>query len=115
MSRFHKTLFLSLGAMLLLAASSTSLSAQGKSKHYAVSSDRAVTVTREVLVKQGYEVVRVEREGDAQVIYYRRGNNGRGRGKGRLERMVVRREAERIVFVDTPQAILVDIDIRLKL
>lgn len=115
MSRIQKTLLLSLAALLLLAAGSTNLSAQGKSKHYAVSSDRAVTVTREVLVKQGYDVVRVEREGSEQVIYYRRGNNGRGRGKGRLERMVIRREAERVVFLDAPQAILVDIDLRLKL
>ncbi len=115
MPRFYKSLLLSLAAMLLLAASSTSLAAQGKSKHYAVSSDRAVTVTREVLGRQGYEVVRVEREGNEQVVYYRRGNNGRGKGKGRLERMVIRREAERVVFVDTPPAILVDIDVRLKL
>ena len=115
MSRFHKTLLLTLAAALLFAGRTTDLAAQGKSKHYAVSSDRAVTVTQEVLVKHGYDVVRVDREGDAQVIYYRRGNNGRGRGKGRLEKMVIRREAERVVFVDAPSAILVDINIRLKL
>jgi hypothetical protein len=91
------------------------LSAQGKSKHYAVTTDRAVSVTREVLRDQGFDVVRVVREGDAQVVYYHRGNNGRGRGKGRLEKMVIRRDADRVVFVDTPQAILVDIDVRLKL
>src|SRR5512144_2638258 len=104
MSRLLKALLLAVAAGLILVSVPNTLLAQGKSKHYAVSSDRALTVTREVLSKQGYDVVRVVREGDAQVVYYRRGNNGRGKGKGRLERMVIRREAERIVFVDTPQA-----------
>jgi hypothetical protein len=40
---------------------------------------------------------------------------GKGQGKGRLERMVVRRVENRIVFVDTPDAFLVQIDLRLKL
>lgn len=92
-----------------------SLAAQGKSKHYAVTGDRALTVTREVLGSQGFEVVRVARDGDTQVVYYRRGNNGRGKGKGKLEKMIIRREASRVVFVDTPTAILVDIDVRLRL
>jgi hypothetical protein len=115
MLRFCKGLLTASAAMLLLSGSWASLSAQGKAKHYAVSSDRAVSVTREVLVKQGFDVVRVERKGEAQVVYYRRGNNGRGKGKGKLERMVIRKEADRVIFVDTPAAILVDIDIRLKL
>ena len=38
-----------------------------------------------------------------------------GKGKGKLEKMVIRREAQRVVFVDTPAAILLDIDIRLRL
>lgn len=99
-------------ALVLLPAMAL---AQGKSKHYAVTTDKALTVTRNVLVKQGYDVVRVERDGDAQVVYYRRGNAGRGKGKGRLEKMVIRRDAERVVFVDAPPAVLVDIDLQLHL
>ena len=102
-------------AGLVLCFASTPLAAQGKGKHYAVSNDKAVTVTREVLVRQGYEVVRIEVDGPSQVVYYRAGNKGKGKGKGKLEKMVIRREAERVVFVDTPSAILVDIDFRLRL
>jgi hypothetical protein len=93
--------------------------AQGKGKdkpkHYAVSSDRAISVTRTVLVRQGYDVVRVERIGATQVVYYRAGNHGRGKGKGPLERMVIRTVERRIVFEDAPPAVLVDIDVNLKL
>jgi hypothetical protein len=88
---------------------------KGKEKHYAVSSDRAVTVTRDVLVRQGYTVVRVERVGATQVVYYRAGNHGRGKGKGPVERMVIRTVDRRVIFEDTPPALMVDIDVNLKL
>ena len=99
-------------ALTLLAGP---VAAQGNNKHYAVTQDRALAVTRDVLVKQGYEVVRVEAVGPTQVIYYRRGNQGNGKGKGKLEKFVIRRDADRIVFVDTPSSILVAIDVRLKI
>jgi hypothetical protein len=102
-------------AVVALCVSTGSLAAQGKGKQYKVTHDRAVSVTREVLVRQGYEVVRIETDGPTQVVYYRAGNKGKGKGKGKLEKMVIRREAERVVFVDTPSAILLDIDIRLRL
>ena len=101
--------------VVVLSLAATPLAAQGNGKRYKVTHDRAVTVTREVLVRQGYEVVRIETEGPTQVVYYRAGNRGKGKGKGRVEKMVIRREAERVVFVDTPPAILVDIDVRLRL
>ncbi len=103
---------LALGTM---AAAPAHAQGRGKGKHYAVSADRAMGVTRTVLERQGFEVVRVVHSGDAQVIYYRAGNHGRGRGKGPLERMVIRTVERRIVFEDTPSAILVDIDLNLKL
>jgi len=102
-------------AALVLCVGSTPLAAQGKGKHYAVSRDKAVSVTREVLERQGYEVIRIETDGQSQIVHYRAGNKGKGKGKGKLEKMVIRREAERIIFVDTPSAILVDIDLRLRL
>jgi hypothetical protein len=104
-------------AVLALAVSIAPAHAQGKGKdkHYAVSNDRAVTVTRNVLVRQGYDVVRIERVGATQVVYYRAGNRGRGRGKGPVEKMIIRTVERRIVFENTPPAIMVDIDVNLKL
>jgi len=101
--------------LLGLTLAASPLLAQGKSKHYVVTSDRALVVTREVLVNQGFEVVRVTNEGPSQVVYYRSGNRGRGKGKGRLEKLIIRREADHVVFIDTPQPILGAIDIRLHL
>jgi hypothetical protein len=102
-------------ALGTIAAAPARAQGPGKAKHYAVSADRAMGVARTVLERQGFEVVRVVRSADAQVIYYRAGNHGRGRGKGPLERMVIRTVERRIVFEDTPSAILVDIDLNLKL
>jgi hypothetical protein len=90
-----------------------------KPKHekgkYVVSRDRAVVVTREVLVRQGYEVVRVERSGLTQVVWYRRGNMGRGRGKGPMEKLVIRQVNDRVYFEETSPAVLLDIDVRIRL
>jgi hypothetical protein len=85
-------------------------------KRYAVAPDRAVIITREVLVRQGFEVDRVETVGNDQVVWYRAGNRGRGRGKGPPVRMVIRRDpvANKVVFLETPSPILVDIDVRLR-
>ena len=100
---------------LLVVTNVTGVRAQGKSKEYVASTDHAIVVTREVLVKQGFEVVRVEETAVSRVIWYRRGNNGKGKGKGRPEKLVIRRVADRVVFEETPAAFLVDIDVRLKL
>jgi hypothetical protein len=75
----------------------------------------AVVVSREVLVKHGFSVVRVEQVGVTQVIYYRRGNNGRGRGGGPMEKMVVRPSGQIVVFESTPAPVLADIKIKLGL
>src|SRR5438067_1646252 len=58
-------------AIAALVAFAAPLTAQGKGpKKYAVTNDRALVVTREVLVKQGYEVVRVENSGRDYVVWY---------------------------------------------
>lgn len=107
--------------------SGTEVQAQGKSKESSpvipgasnrkkvkvMSTGDAVVVAREVLVKHGYEVVRVDVVKDTRVIYYRAGNRGRGKGKGKLEKIVVRREPDRVVFVDAPSKVLVDINVRI--
>ena len=87
--------------------------AGNKKKVKVVSTNEAVVVARDILIKHGYEVVRVDVVENTRVIYYRVGNRGRGRGHGRLQKIVVRREPERVVFVDAPRAVLVDINVRL--
>jgi hypothetical protein len=114
--RFVAGLALVLGALALSAVPAHAQGkGKGKDKHYAVTSDRAVNVTRTVLVRQGFDVVRIERVGATQVVYYRAGNHGRGKGKGPLERMVIRTVDRRVVFEEVPPAVMVDIDVNLKL
>lgn len=113
----RQVLWSSLTVVALLGIAAAPAQAQGKSKdkHYRVSSDRALSVTRTVLVEQGYRVVRVDRVGATQVIYFRRGNNGRGKGKGPLQRMVIRTVRDRVFFEEAEPSVLVNIDVKLKL
>src|SRR2546429_9099430 len=91
-----------------LVVCATPLGAQGKGpKKNAVSNDRALIVTKEVLVKQGYEVVRVENSGRDYVVWYRRGNRGRGRGKGPSAKMAIPRTEDRVALLMVPSGILV--------
>ena len=103
--------------LAVVASAVVPLAAQGRGpkKEFVVAPNRAISITREVLVHQGFEVVRIETVRNDQVIYYRRGNMGRGKGKGPIVKMVVRRVENRVVFVDTPDGILVDINLRLRL
>jgi hypothetical protein len=113
----RQVLWSGLALVALVATSAVPAHAQGKVKykHYAVTSDRAVTVTRTVLVQRGYNVVRVERIGATHVVYYRRGNMGRGRGRGPIQRMVIRMVRDRVIFEETEPSVLLDIDVKLKL
>jgi hypothetical protein len=86
------------GGALALTLLAAPVAAQGNSKRYAVTEDKALAVTRDVLVKQGYDVVRVEVVGPTQVVYYRRGNQAMGR-KGQAGEIVIRHGP---IFVDTP-------------
>jgi len=86
----------------------------GQAKKKVVTADQAIVATREVLVSHGYEIVRVERVHMTRVVYYRRGNMGRGKGKGPIERIVIRPEPDRVVFVSPPpRGLMVDINVRL--
>jgi hypothetical protein len=103
---------------LLAVLAAAPVIAQGhgsKKKEFVVAPDRAVSVTRDVLVRQGFEVIRIEKVKDDQIVYYRRGNMGKGKGKGPPLKMIIRRVENRVVFVDTPDAVLMDINVRLKL
>ncbi len=102
-------------AVLVLGLATPAM-AQGKAKKtFAVSTDRALVVTRTVLVDGGYDVVRVEQVEGAQVVYYRRGNMGKGKGKGPLMKMVIRRVEDHIVFEETPSDLMVSIELKLRL
>ena len=103
-------------AFLTLGILATALAAQGKApKKYAVTTDHALVVSKEVLVKQGYEVVQVENSGRDYIVWYRRGNKGHGKGKGPPVKMVIHRVEDRVVFLSAPSEVMVDIDVRLKL
>lgn len=84
----------------------------GQAKKVA-SPERAVSVARDVLVAQGFTVVRVEQLSGRQVVYYRRGNMGRGKGQGPLMKMYVRPAADRIVFEQAPPKALIEINLKL--
>ena len=86
----------------------------GQAKKHVVTADQAIVATRDVLVSHGYEIVRVETVQTTRVVYYRRGNMGRGRGKGPIERIVIRPEPDRVVFVSPPpKGLMIDINVRL--
>src|SRR5262245_39223735 len=75
---------------------------RGRGKKKVVTADQAIFATRQVLVSHGYEIVRVETFRTTRVVYYRRGNMGRGKGQGPIERIVIRPEPDRVVFVSPP-------------
>lgn len=116
MSAGRKLLWSCLALVVLLASRTVPAHAQGegKYKHYVISNERAISVTRRVLIHQGYTVVRIQRVGPTHVVYYRRGNMGRGKGKGPLQRMVIRTVRDRVMFEETEPTVLVDIDIKLR-
>src|SRR5690348_7420338 len=117
---------LPLCAAVAFVALSVPLSAQGRGRGLSdklppgqakkqVTTSQAVVVTRDVLSMHGFEVVRVETLKSERVIYYRRGNNGRGRGLGPVERMIVRPSGSTVVFESAPKSVLLDLRVRLGL
>ena len=109
-----KHLLLVAGVLSLFAVPAIA-QGHGPKKEFVVPQSRAVIVTKDVLARQGFEVIKIEHVGNDQVVYYRRGNMGKGKGKGPPLKMIIRRVENRVVFVDTPDAVLVDINVRLRL
>ena len=116
--RWHLTI----AAFLAVSASASPALAQGRGHATArgiapgqakkqVTPAQAVTVSREMLVLHGFGVVRVETTKTGQV----RGNNGRGRGLGPVEKMIVRPSGSIVVFEAAPEEVLLDIRLRLGL
>jgi hypothetical protein len=117
MRALRQVIWSGLATVALLSVSAVPGHAQGKGEHkrYAVTGDRAVIVTRTVLGERGYKVVRVQQVGPTRVVYYRRGNMGRGKGWGPVRRLVIRTVRDRVVFEEAEPEVLVDIDVKLKL
>jgi hypothetical protein len=115
MPAFRQVLWAGLAALTLSGLATAPVHAQGKgkAKRYAITSDRAMSVTRTVLVQQGYHVVRVERVGLTQVVYYRVKKHKHS--KKPLQRLVIRTVRDRVVFEDAEPSVLIDIDMKLKL
>jgi hypothetical protein len=86
---------------------------KGDKEQPAVTLDLALSATKQVLVQQGFEVLSVETLSDRQIVMYRAGNQGRGRGKGPPARLVIRRVENRIVLDDTPDNLKVAIGVKL--
>ena len=57
--------------------------------------------------------MRIEQEDDFQIVYYRRGNRGRGRGGGPVERLVIRWTPKRLEVRDAPDEIRIGIEVKL--
>jgi hypothetical protein len=74
-----------------------------------VTTSQAVIVTRDVLVTNGYQIVNVVPSGATQVIYYRRGNMGRGRGLGPVQKIYVVPSGEVVRFTSVPEPLLTTI------
>ncbi len=109
------TTFLTLAALCLSATPLRAQRGQEKHREYAVTTDHAYEVTRDALGRHGYEVVKIEDVDGDRIIWYRRGNMGRGRGHGPMEKMVIHRVAHHVMLVDVPDEVFVDVDLRLRL
>src|SRR4051794_34495269 len=96
-----------LGGLLGLTAAPARAQVLARQKYYLVTGDRAVSVTRTVLVGRGYSVVRIDRVGPTHVVYYR--VKHARRGKVRMQRLVIRTVQDRVMFEDTEPSVLVDI------
>ena len=74
-----------------------------------VTTGQAVIVTRDVLVANGFQVTNVVPSGATQVIYYRRGNMGNGRGLGPVQKIYVVPSGDVVSFQSVPQPLLATI------
>jgi len=88
-------------------------SGNGKEAKAPITVELAVGTAREVLVAAGFEVIRVEVHEDYQVVHYRAGNNGRGRGHGPPAKLVIRRSEARVVLEDATPDLRLEIEVRL--
>lgn len=120
MSSTNRSFRILLTLAVLAVVSTAPAAAQGRGNNARerraaprVTVDLAVSTVREVLVAQGFEVLRVETKDDYKIVYYRRGNRGRGRGLGPPARMIIRQIEDRIVLDEAPEGIRLEISVKL--
>lgn len=101
--------------VVLAAITATPAAAQKAKKAFSVSADLALEATKTALVDDGYDVVRLEPQDDLIIVHYRRGNMGKGKGKGPMERMVIRRQRNTVVIEEAEPTILLKIQVALDL
>ena len=80
-----------------------------KAERKRVTTSQAVIVTRDVLVTNGYQVVNVVPSGATRVIYFRRGNMGKGRGLGPVQKIYVVPAGDVVRFTSVPDPLLTTI------
>ncbi len=120
MSSMNRSFRILLTLAVLAVVSAAPAAAQGRGNNARerraaprVTIDLAISTAREVLVAQGFEVLRVETKDNYKIVYYRRGNRGRGRGLGPPARMIIRQVEDRIVLDEAPEGIRLEISVKL--
>ena len=93
--------------VVVLAPQAKRISPGQAKKHVTIV--QGVTVTREVLLANGFQIVRVAPSGASRIIYYRRGNMGNGRGLGPVQQLIVVPAGDVVRFQSVPQSLLTTI------
>ena len=106
---------LALSAVLIGLAFSPAAAQEKAKKSFSITADLALETTKTVLVAEGFDVVKLESQEDLLIVYYRRGNMGKGKGKGPMEKMVIRRSRDVIVIEEVEPTILLKIEVALEL
>ena len=106
---------LALSTVLTGLAFSPAAAQEKAKKSFSITADLALETTKTVLVAEGYDVVKLESQEELLIVYYRRGNMGKGKGKGPMEKMVIRRQRNVVVIEDLEPSILLKIEVALKL
>jgi hypothetical protein len=106
---------LALSAVLTGLSFSTVAAQEKTKKSFSVTADLALQTTKTVLVAEGYDVVKLESQEELLIVYYRRGNMGKGKGKGPMEKMVIRRNHDVVVIEEVEPMLLLKIEVALKL
>ena len=115
MTNRHLLRSLALSAFLTGLILSPAAAQDKAKKSFSVSADLVLDATKLALVEEGYDVVKLDQQEELLVVYYRRGNMGKGKGKGPMERMVIRRQRDVIIIEEAEPSILLKIQVTLNL
>ena len=116
--RWTRTL---LTVALLIAVGVATAQAQGRGKKKSKTSEKpgkisvelVLSSAQDVLKAEGFDVIKVETKGDLQIVHYRAGNQGKGKGKGPPRTMVIRRVDNGFELKDAPVEVKLKIELKL--